>query len=224
VLSGLVDVHALTPGQFPEWVLSAGLLSGAKQFTWLDGNTGDPSATLTKVTELRYSFEAGLSATHVGKLTDVYGLSVEAYASLESKFDASSAKARVCVQQGTVSGAPAEQCSETTLGAPTGTAAYGLGIDVGVVDTIDARWRAAFGLLWKPTTPGKPASFALHLPLYVSLASVPAGYAGEYKGLLRVTPSVSFSRDPVLGIVPSGFVTVDALGDMNMFPGVLDAR
>jgi hypothetical protein len=225
VLSGLVARHSLTPGQFPDWKISGGLLSGARQFTWLDGSVeNDPTAALTVKTETRYSLKAGVSATHVQGLTDVYGLTLEAHGSFESRYSAASTTAHYCQPVGTVSGATAEHCSDTPLGAPVESLSYGLEVDVGVVDNLDARWRAALGARWEPTTPGKPARFALRLPFYVNFANAPAGYTGSYKGLLRITPTLAYSRDPTLGFVASTSITVDIFGDMSMFPEVLDYR
>ncbi|HLH28288.1 MAG TPA: hypothetical protein VKW77_05200, partial [Acidimicrobiales bacterium] len=135
-------------------------------------------------------------------------------------------------------------CSGDPYGGPQQTQRVFLTAQAGYVSKPSGFWRASGGPVfsWQTTrfqelmtAPGTNSNaptigavdqssytIGLETPVYLNFASGPEKYVGDYKGLLRVTPSALFTHFDSGGWDKALFVKVELLGQRTMFAKVLD--
>jgi hypothetical protein len=151
---------------------------------------------------------------------------------LGSKWTAQTKTAKWCVPAGAVSfgtgraiqTAAAQTCDEQALGAPTQVAEMWTAALFGGVDKPDGRWRISVG----PTfayrfDSGSNGQIRVGgtVPVYFNLGSFGKEYAGDYKVLARVLPTVELVHDAT-GTTPQASVALQLLGARNLFGRALD--
>ena len=89
------------------------------------------------------------------------------------------------------------------LGAPGNPRSLALGASFGIGDTAKQFWRASLGAFADLDLGGGTTDFGVEIPIYLSFASAsaPVGYAGDYKGVLRVGPRLQWTKSSDVGWV-----------------------
>ncbi|MCA2977641.1 MAG: hypothetical protein INH41_17120 [Myxococcaceae bacterium] len=198
----------------PAAMLNLGARGGQASYTFLSSSEPGP---LVKQ-ETRYDqWTAGLSgwltASRPG--TESRGrLTFEAIATVGSRFEPTSTTSRFCVPRGTVQTeqgeVPLERCSEIAEGRPTRSTTVRLALFAGWTD--QQRFRVAGGLDGAVSALDGTVRLSAAFPL---VANVVEG--GEYKGLLRITPSIGFQSTPGSPVSPSFQLTLELLGQRGLF-------
>lgn len=206
--------------------LSLGGALGRQQFKYLNGIFGAGNTLTTnelKTTSGRigvlYTNAAGLEGTHA-RIIEVRALYSTAYAS-------ASDIGHWCQPEGMVGNDPnssVQKCKDLPLGAPKQSASYTLAADIGVADSFAQRWRASLGAFSTTGVTNVTDSFGFEAPIYVNFTpgSAYADYLGSYKGILRITPKVSWSKDTAGDYAATVVLTVEALAQDSIFSEILD--
>ncbi len=154
-------------------------------------------------------------------------LTLEARVRRADAWTPSDTTARWCVPAGVVprpdgSGSdPAQACTDRPLGAPAIASTVQYAAAVGIADGYRGFWRGAVGVYHQHQLASERDVFGLEAPLYLNFASAPDGYGGDYKGILRLVPSVEWRYAPS-GREVVGFLRVELLGQRSLFADALD--
>jgi len=203
-------------GVIPRSQISVGALYGRGHFEWLEG-----SATLTDQSDDRGRFRFGVSGTLAfAPQADFTGLG-SALIVLDKRSQAASDTAHWCgpaspVENGMMGSA--QVCKDVASGAPTDVTTIRFGIELGIADSRRQAWRIsaeAFGK--EQIDPSSKLTGGFGFPIYIDFANGPRGYGGDYKGLIVITPEITFDKDGTHGLI-----VFEILGQHSLFREVLD--
>ena len=212
-------------GEYPLWDASVGAAVGSSQFKYLD-TTQMPYSDTTK-SHLISSYAAVF--THVSSSPDL-AFTLEIPVILTESYKAQDKTAHWCTPQESVlrpdgSGISdaAEICTDRALGSPdkqTQLTASGL---FGGITKPKANWRLSAGPVASHTfATSARTTLGIQAPMYLSFVNVTSDeYAGEYKGVLRLTPSLVFVRRNGSWNTQA-FLTLEILGKRSLFSRALD--
>lgn len=214
--------------RYPLAQIYVGALFGHNKYEFVDEVDAELS-TLEKREQSRYSTSALLgvtSVTNAGKPT--LPLTVEFALSYRSKAISSTTPVRWCVGSGafTIDGAsvPAESCSESVLGAPTPSQTLKAGLFLGGTDITAERWRFSVGpeVSYDFVTRNRGVALKIPVTLRLTPSTEGRGYLGDYKGLIRLTPSLGVDYDASAAAVgPKVLLSIDLLGQQDLFGALL---
>jgi hypothetical protein len=201
--------------QFPLWQLSIGGAGGVSQHKYLLAGADNALADTTSQED---NWRVAASVAHVEPSN---GFTFEAAGGQTSQFTDASSTAQWCVPIGTVNGAPAQKCSTRTLGPPSQLQETWGEVLFGYVN-VSAIWRAAIGPTGSFDYKTQSGTVGVAAPVYWNFASLPAGYVGDYKGLIRLTPAVVFHISQFGAVDTRISLTLEILGKRTLFGRALD--
>jgi hypothetical protein len=215
-----------TRRSFPRFRLSAGASYASQEFKYLTGVPG-PMAIRDENTERRSSIRFATAADYTWPAEDGDGWILEGRASYGETWNASSTTVRFCTPEGSVSGdsqSTLELCKDRAIGAPILKQLTTLELTFGAGDTERQSYRWAAGMFATIPIGNERNSIGLELPVYLNFATsrAPAGYAGDYKGFLRITPQIQWRRREDQTLDRTILIVVEALGQRQFFPDALD--
>jgi hypothetical protein len=224
--------EATIPGRrsFPALRISLGTAAGRSKFKFLDGMPGNGIDRVDR-SEIHASSRAGASLLFVPADTTRAGqnraFTLEGRVLYTNAWNSASDTVRWCQPEGNVPAAPGstvELCQDRALGAPGNPRSLALGASFGIGDTAKQFWRASLGAFADLDLGGGTTDFGVEIPIYLSFASgsAPVGYAGDYKGVLRVGPRLQWTKSSNGSYSAEFFVVVDALAQHSIFSEVLD--
>ncbi|MFL5313206.1 MAG: hypothetical protein ACJ79H_22455 [Myxococcales bacterium] len=202
----------------PVLVVNGGLRAGESSLSFLDGD----AAHLKPAGPRSYAnLTTGVSA--IGLLgASRRTMTIEGFAAFKHAFEEGD-PAHFCAVVGGVDTAagtvPAEACSDTPVGAPTSTRSVSTALFLGLFDQAADSWRVSAGI--QPDFPlggtGK-RRIELSMPVTFSLASTSL----DYKGLVRVGPSIVWSTPRGKDTQMSFGITIAVLGQRLLFSEEFD--
>ncbi|AUX38876.1 uncharacterized protein SOCE26_002560 [Sorangium cellulosum] len=217
------------PRLYPPLLLKAGAQVGHAEFTYRTADDGAPSRLVEKIDPVT-PWSGGISVASIPSWGR-YATTIEGLVAYSSSWKASKKTARWCSPVGDVArdederdpADPAESCQEATLNGPTNTKKFRIAAQAGIVDGYHGVWRLAAGPELSVPVEDAEEEFSLGLrfPFYVSFASAPEKLS--YHGIVRVAPSISFTRmkDGTKDI--GGFIELAILGQRSLFSDQFDA-
>jgi hypothetical protein len=219
---GLLKAYRKTPAsedlvtRNPSFRIKLGGRLGRAQFKTLWPDASAPPGQFVPRTVVRTPATAGASFARIlggGRRS----FTMEGLLVYDRSFAAPTKTARWCVPAGTVSGQPAETCTELPLGAPDEKGTFRLAAYGGYLDQVANSWRVAGGidaLLYR----GGGSDVSVVLPVWVSFA----GTDGKYLGVARFTPSFTWSTDANGKATQQALLSVALLGQPTLFSPEFD--
>ncbi|QRN97853.1 hypothetical protein JRI60_01845 [Archangium violaceum] len=211
---------------FPPLIVNAGARFGINDFKYRSGSSDDPNVLLEGKSSL-WDWSVGASAIGV-VAGENPALTIEGLMVSSSKWTPSSKAIRWCSPAGVIPRGdnatdPAETCQEAVLGAPVKSRTLKFAGFIGLADNYDARWRAALGGEFVvPTRSGATELYSSSLQgrFFWSFASDPSGL--KYKGILRLSPGIRWTRNRDDSVDLEAFVTLALLGERFLFTETFD--
>jgi len=210
----------------PQSRVSLGASVGRQQFKFLTGpfGAGDP---LTQSSSIETSVHAGALYARAWPLTHTHAGVIEVRGIYTRAFHAASATGHWCQPEGMVGSDPnsgVQQCKDLALGAPSDVSTFTLAADIGIADSFKQTWRASVGMFGTTGIATTADSFGIETPVYLNFTpnSAVADYLGSYKGILRITPRLSWSRDASNHFPTTAVLTIEALSQNSIFSEALD--
>ena len=150
-------------------------------------------------------------------------LVLEGLVNYGTSFEEGSTVVHWCVPGGTVTtdtGAtgPAQICKDTPLGTPTKSTAFTLQALLGYLREEEGSWRLAAGVSAQIPIEGTRKISAV-VPITIAFASDEL----KYKGLIRITPGMTWSWKPGSGADVGLVLMVAVLGQRSLFSESFDA-
>jgi hypothetical protein len=221
------DVAYPAFGAHPSLVFSLG---GAVNGATFDYYLADAANNLSEKNDTHIGGTAAASATWVHQFLKRDAISIEVAAYYDAKWNAADGTVHFCSPAGQVphmGGAsdPAQSCTDATLGAPGEAHRVFVAAEVGYVDIhTDPKdhnkpksvWRVAGGPVFRYTSGDPTIEVGGQVPVYFDVSSA-AGYKGDYKGIIRLSPTIVAVHDAG-GWRPRFTLTVDILTDRFLFP------
>jgi hypothetical protein len=222
------DVAYPVFGAHPTWVLSSGYAINGGTF---DYYLADSANNLSEKNDTHIGGTVAASLTWVHQFLKRDAVSFEAAAYYDAKWNAADGTVHFCSPAGQVphmtggGSDPAQSCTDATLGAPSQTHRLFVAAEVGYVDIhTDPKdhnkpksvWRVAGGPVFRYTSGDPTLEIGGQVPVYFDASSA-AGYKGDYKGIIRLSPTIVAVHDAD-GWRPRFSLTVDILTDRFLFP------
>lgn len=213
------DLRAVSPKQ----VVSMAARVGYAEYKWI--GAGGDAGELVKDDEHHWSWSAG------ARLMRRRGwMTGDGLLAISRGYQASSTTAKWCSPAGMVprpdnSGSDtAETCRESPFGAPTESTTVQAGGFFGYFDEGHTLFRATIGPVTKITFPAKgKTTFEAGgaLPIYINTNLMP-DEKGVFKGIVRVTPRIVYTRDSDGEKAWQFLVSLELLTGRSMFPMASD--
>jgi len=215
-----------TRRSFPRLRVSAGGSYVTQEFRYLTGAPG-PTVLRDDKTEKHTAFRLAAAADYTWPGSRGAGWILEGRANYSEAWNASSTTVRSCTPEGSLSTdtmSTLELCKDKTLGAPTRKRLATFEVTFGAGDAERQSYRWAAGVFATIPSGKDRNSIGLELPVYLNFAAnrAPAGYTGDYKGFLRITPQVQWTRRDDHTLDHVILLVVEALGQRAYFPDALD--
>lgn len=208
---------------FPQWDISAGFELGLSEMQYLveqPGNGPDAPKMYTEDSRAASSMTGALAVTYV-RPEPGYGFTLELPLSAGHRWDAQQTVGQYCPSSGSVGDAPIVTCSERPVGAPAQNFVVNAAVLAGVVDTDHAYWRIAAGPMVNYKSTNNEVHAGIEIPLYLNTTSLIADKS-QYQGVIRLTPTFGMSYDSKNGRAFEAVLTIDLLGQRNLFFRALD--
>jgi hypothetical protein len=211
---------------FPRFRISGGGSYVTQDFKYLTGAPG-PMILRDEKTERHTAFRLAAAADYTWPGSEGAGWILEGRASYGEAWNASSTTVRSCTPEGSLSAdgmSTLELCKDKTIGAPTMKQLATFELTFGAGDTERQSYRWAAGVFTTVPIGKDRNSIGLELPVYLNFATsrAPAGYVGDYKGFLRITPQIQWTRRDDQSLDRVILLVVEALGQRAYFPDALD--
>jgi hypothetical protein len=215
-----------TRRSFPRLRISGGGSYVTQELKYLTGAPG-PMILRDEKTEKHTAFRLAAAADYTWPGSEGAGWILEGRASYSQAWNASSTTVRSCTPEGSLSAdsmSTLELCKDKTIGAPTKKQLATFELTFGAGDTERQSYRWAAGVFTTIPIGKDRNSIGLELPVYLSFATnrAPAGYTGDYKGFLRITPQIQWTRRDDHTLDHVILLVVEALGQRAYFPDALD--
>lgn len=204
---------------FPKWDISIGIEGGRSKMQYLEPQ-GDGammySEASRKATSARLAFALIYVEPQAGR-----GYTFELPLSAGYRSDAQQTTGHYCPVIGSVGGAPIETCADRPVGAPDKNFVANAAALLGIADTDHGSWRVAAGpaVDYKSTNNEVHADF--EIPIYLNTTPLIADKS-QYQGIIRLTPTFGLSYDSKNGAAFEAVLTLDLLGQRNLFSRALD--
>lgn len=212
----------------PNFAFSVGAKWGEKAYNYLRLSAGQVAADgssndLVRDEAIRSSTTGGFYLAARTSTSDVWpSFLFELSGTLERSHEEGKTL-RWCERRGLVGGngfSIAEQCKDIANGPPARSDGGALSLQLGAIDAHSDRWRASLG--FEVGHRDDATSLGLAFPVAFRLAKAPVELAGEYKGVVRITPRVTWEQNPAGGWIPRFLLTIDLLGDRSLIGRALD--
>jgi hypothetical protein len=209
--------------RYPLAQIYAGGLAGTRKYEFLD--TSDDGQARLSEPRMNTSVAAGaviVSNAGLSRLPLTFELSFLHRA----RSTASQVPARWCVDKGMLAavGAPVQSCMDGVLGGPTRSRSLAASALLGGIDVVDERWRFAAGIEFTYNQDTRIRGLAFKIPVHIRLTpgTGGSGYLGDYKGVLRLTPTVGSEWDAQGKVVGAKVLLVlDLIGQQDLFGSLL---
>lgn len=205
----------------PRLAIALGFSLGQVSFKYLESQPAAPMV----LQDAQSSQVVSAGAASLTYINGRRGITFELPLSYLSAWDAATTTARVCTTLGMVGSDAAQSCRDSVVGAPSKVGTLQLSALVGYTDLRQLFWRGALGpyLSYRATGASEGrVELGLKAPVYLNFVAGIKGYKGEYHGMIRLTPSISWIKDSSGWQDVTFVIQAAVLGNRSMFPQAME--
>jgi hypothetical protein len=206
-------------GLFPEWDISIGGAGGLSEMRYFK-KQDDESMMYKDTSSVAPSMTLAFALTWVQQQRG-HGHTIELPLSIGYRWDAQQAMGHYCPVKGTIGVDPVQKCADRSLGDPDKNLILNAAILSGIVDTDKGYWRLSMGPSVSYKSTGNEIHAHLEIPVYFNTSPLVSSGL-NYQGIIRLTPAIGVSHDSQKGTAFEAVLTLDILGQRNLFMRALD--